>query len=151
RMTAPLSGLSLVSRLRYRAEAAIFFAFMGLFRILGVGLASATGGFLGRMLFYRTSLTNRARANLSAAYPEKRNDELNAIIREMWDNLGRTIAEYAHLDRFSCKGPRPRIEIANLDIVDRVLAGGKGVLFVSGHFANWEILPLAASQCGVEG
>jgi KDO2-lipid IV(A) lauroyltransferase len=69
----------------------------------------------------------------------------------MWDNLGRTVAEYAHLDKFSYQGSRRRIDIANLDIVDRALATGKGILFISGHFANWETLSFGAEQCGVEG
>lgn len=124
---------------------------MGLFRLMGVGFASATGGLLGRLVFYRTRPTARARANLIAAYPEKSAYEIEAILREMWDNLGRVVAEYAHLDKLSLSGTDPRIEIANIAIADRVLAEGKGILFVSGHFGNWEVMPLAAYQHGVEG
>ncbi len=148
---ASVSRLPVTLRARYLLEAAAFFACMWLFRILGVDLASAAGGVLGRVVFYRTGLTRRARTNLTAAYPDKGAGEIDAILREMWDNLGRTIAEYAHLDKISFAGRQPRIEIANVEIVDRVLAQGKGVLFVSGHFGNWEIMPLAAYQYGVEG
>jgi KDO2-lipid IV(A) lauroyltransferase len=138
-------------KLRYRLEAAVFFTFIGLFWVLGVDRASAVGGFLGRSILYRTSLSNRARANLGAAYPDKTADDIEAIVREMWDNLGRTVAEYPHLDRFSYKGPRPRIEIANMALGVRIVDEGKPILFVSGHFGNWEIMPIAAAQYGVEG
>lgn len=144
--------LSTKMKLRYGAEAALFFAFIGLFRILGLDGASALGGFIGREIFYRMNGTmKRARNSLRAAYPEKSEAEIEAIVKEMCDNLGRTIAEYAHFDRLSIKGDDPRIEIANLDIADRVIASGKGILFISGHFANWEMMPLAAAQYGLEG
>ena len=78
-------------RLRYGAEAALFFAFMALFRILGVDRASALGGFIGRTVLARTHVTRRARENLIAAYPEMSAKEINEILTEMWDNLGRTV------------------------------------------------------------
>src|SRR5580658_644562 len=107
---APIPKMTLSERLRYGAEAAGFFTMIGLFRILGLDGASAFGGFLGREVFYRTKASNRARNNLRAAYPEKSDAEIETIVLEMWDNLGRTVAEYAHLDKLSIHGPDPRIE-----------------------------------------
>ncbi len=133
--------------LRYCAEAAGFFLFMGLFRIMGLDAASALGGFIGRNVFSRTKLTARARENLVAAFPEKSAAEIAAIISRMWDNLGRTVAEYAHLDRFGIDGPDARITIRGVDNA----AQTQGALFLSGHFANWEILPIAAAQYGLDG
>jgi KDO2-lipid IV(A) lauroyltransferase len=138
-------------KFRYGVEAGAFFAFMGLFRILGVDRASALGGFIGRNIFRRTSVTKRARMNLRAAYPDMSDAEIDAIILEMWDNLGRTIAEYAHHDKMTAKGPDARIEVVNLDILERAAANGKGIEFVSGHFANWEIMQYAARQHGYDG
>lgn len=146
-MAAP--ALSLPQKLRYGAEAALFLAFMGFFRLIGVDAASAVGGFIGREIFARTRVTARARDNLLLAFPEKSSDEHDAIIRTMWDNLGRTVAEYAHLDKFDLHGPDPRIQVKNVEEIEKVL--GKGVLIVSGHFANWEIMPIAASRYGMDG
>jgi len=147
----PLPDMKLSEKLRYGGEATAFFAFMGLFRVLGVDRASALGGFIGRNIFYRTGVTKRARTNLRAAYPDMSDAEMDAIILEMWDNLGRTIAEYAHHDKMTAKGPDARIEILNLDILEREAAKGKGIEFVSGHFANWETMLHAARQHGFDG
>lgn len=146
-MAAP--ALSLSQKLRYGAEAALFLAFMGFFRLIGVDAASAVGGFIGREIFARTRVTKRARDNLIAAFPEKSEAERDAIIRTMWDNLGRTVAEYAHLDKFDLDGPNPRIQVNNLEEIDKIR--GKGVLIVSGHFANWETMPISASCYGIDG
>lgn len=146
-MAAP--ALSFSQKLRYGTEAALFLAFMGFFRLIGVDAASAVGGFIGREIFARTRVTKRARDNLIAAFPEKSEGERDAIIRTMWDNLGRTVAEYAHLDKFDLSGPNPRIQVNNLEEIDKIR--GKSALIVSGHFANWEIMPISASRYGIDG
>lgn len=147
----PFANFSIALRLRYLAEAALFFAFMALFRVLGVDRASALGGFIGRNILARTGITGRARENLVAAYPEKTRKEIDTILAEMWDNLGRTIAEYPHLDAFRIKGDNPRIIVENTERLDAALATGKGIIFMSGHFANWEVMPITAIDYGIKG
>jgi len=148
---APIPKMKLATMLRYRAEAAVFFGFIGFFRLFGLDGASAIGGWIGRNILYHTPTSQRGRDNLKKAYPEKSGAEIETILLEMWDNLGRTIAEYAHLDKISMHGDDPRLEIVGLDIADQALANGKGVMFVSGHFANWEAMPFGAKQYGIEG
>jgi len=144
--------LPLLSRVRYGAEASAFFAYIGICRLLGLKMASAVGGFIGRHLFYHVQIImDRARDNLRHAFPEMTEAEREAIVLEMCDNLGRTVAEYAHLDKFSLHGPDPRLEVINADIGTRMMARGNGVMFFSGHFANWEMMPAVAAQLGFEG
>lgn len=140
----------LLLKLRYLCEAAAFFTVIGFFRLLGVDYASALGGFLGRQVFHRLGITERARANLRASYPEMDAAGIEEIVREMWDNLGRTVAEYAHLDKFSLAGANPRLEVTGTAYAETAIAGGKGVIFISGHFANWEMMPFTAHQLGYE-
>jgi KDO2-lipid IV(A) lauroyltransferase len=142
-------ALSLSQKLRYGAEAALFLAFMGFFRLIGVDAASAVGGFIGRTIFARTRVTERARENLDMAFPEKSVAEREAIIAAMWDNLGRVVAEYAHLDKFDMHGPDPRIQVENVAPLEKMR--DRGVLILSGHFANWEIMPIAGARFGLEG
>lgn len=140
-----------LATLRYALEAAVFFTVIGFFRLFPVDSASAIGGLFGRALFSRTHLSDRARANLAAAYPGMSDTERKTIMHEMWDNLGRTVAEYAHLDKLSIMGAHPRIALAQLEHFERAAATRKGIIFVSAHFANWEVMPFAAKQYGVEG
>ena len=150
-MAANPAHLSLYWRLRYRAEAAIFFAFMTTFKLLPVDMASALGGFIGRRLLAYTPIDQRARHNLEAVFTDRSPAELAAIRREMWDGLGRTLAEYPHLDAFRVRGDHPRISVEGLEHVRLAQQSGKGIIFLSGHFANWEILPITAADCGLEG
>src|SRR5262245_3986401 len=144
--TMPLSR-----RLRYYLETAGFFMIIGFFRLFGIDTASAIGGWIGRNLVAPTPLSRLATKNLKAAFPEKSLDDIAAIVHAMWDNLGRVMAEYAHLDKLHMDGTDPRIEIRGLGIIDAAMATGKGVVLVSGHFANWEIMPFGARDYGITG
>lgn len=146
-MRAP--RLSVPQKLRYGAEAALFLVFMGFFRLIGLDAASAVGGFIGRTIFARTRVTQRARDNLAMAFPEKTVAEREAIIRAMWDNLGRTVAEYAHLDKFDLHGPDPRIQLENIMEAEKIR--DRSVLILSGHFANWEMMAIAGARFGLDG
>ena len=147
---APIPEMPLAMRLRYRAEAAAFFAVIGFFRLFGLDGASAIGGWIGRNLLYRLGTTNRGRDNLKRAYPEKSDAEVEAILVEMWDNLGRTVAEYAHLDKLKLHGDDPRLSVTGTQYSEAAIAAGKGLIFVSGHFANWEVMPFTATGLGYE-
>jgi len=147
----PGDGLPLGDRLRYGAEAALFFAFMALFRVIGLPAASRLGGFIGRNIFCWLPPDRVARANLLRAFPEKSQTERDAIRRTMWDNLGRVVGEYPHLDKFTPKGEDPRITyslppgVTVDDLKDRPL------MFLSAHLGNWEVMPILAQQVGLDG
>jgi Kdo2-lipid IVA lauroyltransferase/acyltransferase len=138
-------------KLRYGAEALLFFAFMGLLGLLGVETASRVGGWIGRNLFSLLPPDRVARANLAAAFPEKTATERNQIRRSMWDNLGRVVGEYPHLARFSPKGEDPRITYNLPPGMSLSDLKQKPVIFLSGHLGNWEMLPILAGQLGFDG
>jgi len=137
-------------KLRYGAEAAVFFSAIGFLRLFGLDGASALGGWFGRAIFSRTSSARRARDHLKKAYPEKSDTQIETVLIEMLDNLGRTTAEYAHLDKMKLHGADPRLSVTGTEHAEAAIASGKGVIFVSGHFANWEVMPFTAHQLGYE-
>jgi len=92
------------------------------------------------------------RENLIAAFPEKSEMEIDAILRACWDNLGRIGVEFAHLDRlwnFDPEQPpeRSRIELAQPDIerFHKLLDDGKPALIFAAHLANWELPAVCAT------
>ncbi len=150
-MSPDTASLPLSRRMRYSIETAGFFAVIGFFRLFDLDRASAIGGWVGRRLVGRTFLSHRARRNLRLSYPDKSDAEIGAIISEMWDNLGRVMAEYAHFDEICWRGPNPRISVGGLDLFEAARARKQGMILVSAHFANWEIMPVAAREYGVTG
>jgi KDO2-lipid IV(A) lauroyltransferase len=148
-MSTP-APLSFGKTLRYLGESAFFFPFVGLFKLLGIDAASALGGFIGRQLYYRLPPGKTARSNLKAAYPDKSAAEIETIVRTVCENLGRVAGEYAHLDQLTIE-PGGRIVVDGVENIEAAKATGKGVMFISGHFANWETMPVTAERLGLEG
>jgi len=146
----PSSQLTLGQKLRYGSEAAVFFGFMALFRVLGLDRASRLGGWIGRNIFPLLPPDRIARANLAAAFPHKSRQECDENRRVMWDNLGRVVGEYSHLDAFSPKGEDPRIGYSFPPGISIESLTAKPLLFLSGHFANWEMMPILAHQLGID-
>jgi KDO2-lipid IV(A) lauroyltransferase len=148
-MTEP--EITFGQKLRYGVEAAVFFGFMALFRVIGLEMASRLGGFIGRNIFSRLPPDRTARENLRAAFPEKSDAERDAIRMTMWDNLGRVVAEYPHLEKFSPLGDDPRITSSYPPGVTPESFRGKPLIFLSGHLANWEMLSILGEQYGLDG
>jgi Kdo2-lipid IVA lauroyltransferase/acyltransferase len=137
-------------KVRFLAEAAPFFVFMALFRAIGLDAASATGGFLGRHIYSRLPAGKVARDNLKRAYPDKSPEEIEAVAQAVCENLGRVVGEYPHLDKLTL-GPGGRIEVEGAEHSNEAVAHGKGVMLISGHFANWEVLVRTGNLLGYEG
>src|SRR5436305_10271758 len=54
-------------------------------------------GRVSRFIGRRLREDKIGRANLTAAFPEKTSQEIEAILAGVWDNVGRVGAEFAHL------------------------------------------------------
>jgi KDO2-lipid IV(A) lauroyltransferase len=125
-------------------------ALYAMFRVLPVDWASGLGGFLARTIGPFLGITKRARENLRRAMPELSPEARERIVRGMWDNLGRVVAEYPHLKKFRLFEKNARVE--GIDAGN--LLGGRDpnrrYIFFSAHYGNWEIATRAASQTGYE-
>src|SRR5258708_34142063 len=98
-----------------------------LFSSLPLDVASALGGAVARAVGPRLGLSRRARRNLERAFPDMKPAEIEWVVRDMWDNLGRVAAGMPHLSRIKvfdsdpATGPR-RVE-AVIDVrFDAVLS-----------------------------
>ena len=69
----------------------------------------------------------------------------------MWDNLGRVVGEYPHLDKFTPKGADPRITVEYPPDVAIDDLKGRSIMFLSAHLANWEMMPILGEQMGLDG
>ncbi|MDB5565284.1 MAG: lipid biosynthesis acyltransferase [Tardiphaga sp.] len=97
-----------------------------------------------------------ARANLTAAFPEKSPEEIEKILAGVWDNLGRVGAEFAHLDHIWEHDPAhpelSRIEIPprTHELFAQLRLDGKPALIFASHLGNWELPALAAVEHGLD-
>jgi KDO2-lipid IV(A) lauroyltransferase len=108
--------------------------------------SSNLGGWVARSLGPMLPVSGVADGNLALAFPELGKAERSRIIRAVWDNLGRNVAELPHLDRFHRTSAGVGWEIEGEEHIEAIRASGGQALFFSGHLGNWEmILPIAAA------
>lgn len=124
--------------------------FLSICRSLSVDRASALGGWIGRTAGPRLGQNRKALRNLQRAMPENRPEENRRILRGMWDNLGRVIAEYPHLDEICARLEGGRLEIVGLEHVRDMLTDGRPGLMFGAHLANWEVPPYCARHTGLD-
>ena len=68
----------------------------------------------------------------------------------MWSNYGKTFAEYLYLYKFkNNKFVNPHIKIKGEEILKNIINKKKPVIFVSGHFANYELMAMEIVKKGV--
>lgn len=136
---------SLLSRL----EALGYEAYFRLFGALPLDRASDVGAALFKALGPLLPVHQVARRNIELVFPELGEPERRALLSGMWDNLGRTFAEFPHLHRMPAYGEGSRITVEGVHLLDRLIADKQAAVFVTGHFANWEVMATAIVQRGV--
>jgi KDO2-lipid IV(A) lauroyltransferase len=123
----------LADRLQYGVLVAVTF----LLERLGVDAASALMGFLWRHLAPFDKRHRRALAHLRFAFPDRSEAERERIVRDMWENLGRTAAETLLLPRLVADPSR--FELRDEPIRPHVEDLRKGAIFAALHQGNWEL------------
>ena len=145
---------SLRQRLVYPLESAVIALVFGFFRLLPLDWTSGFAGFIGRHFGRWFVMSKVGRRNLRAAFPEKSEAEIERLMAASWDNLCRTFAEYAQLDRLWDKNPVDPYEHSRIQLSDPQAflalrdSPHKGIIF-TGHCGNWEVLPVAAARFGL--
>ncbi|HVI53149.1 MAG TPA: hypothetical protein VM661_18215 [Candidatus Sulfotelmatobacter sp.] len=132
-------------RLRHVAEALAAYAGWGLFAVLPVERASAIAGFIARAVGPRLKNSLIARQNLRLAFPDLDDAGIEAIVLQVWDNLGRTVGEFPHMRQIA----NDRVEIVGGEHVDAMRDDGKPGLLVGAHLGGWELSMQLAGRLGL--
>jgi KDO2-lipid IV(A) lauroyltransferase len=133
--------------LTWRIEAFGFDLASGALRLLPTDWASGLGAVLFKVLGPLSSSHRIAERNLRLAFPDWSDAEREALLVEQWSNLGRSFFEFPMTDRLTRASGR--VEVEGAERLDEIARGGTPVVFVSGHFSNWEVMPLTILEAGI--
>lgn len=127
----------MIKKIRYIAEAFLLILVLAISKSLPPATASNMGGWIGRHLGPRLAASRKARANIQMVFPKKSKQDIEKILRGMWDNLGRVMMEYPHIEKIA----KDYTDIVGLEIFKE--NEFTTPIFISGHIGNWEICPPA--------
>ena len=133
--------------LTWRIEAGAFDLASAALRLLPVDWASGLGGALFRTLGPITRSHRIADRNIRLAFPDITEGARAALLRAQWENLGRAFFEFPLTDRITVASGR--VELVGGERLAAIAQGRLATVFVSGHFSNWEVMPLVIVQSGV--
>lgn len=91
-----------------------------------------------------------ARKNLEFIFHEKTQKEISAIIKDSYRNVFIVITEFFYMSSWSSDEIKRKIKVSNLELMHEKLALKKGLIFLSAHFGNWELMAFGGSVvCGI--
>ena len=120
-----------------------------LFKICGLRMSSTIGGKIFEKigpLFRSKKIIHK---NIKRALPDINNENLETLTRLMWNNYGRTFAEYIFLKDFRIGKFSSNIEIEGKEILEKIKKNNQQVVFVSGHLSNFELMAMFIEKNGI--
>ena len=121
-----------------------------IFKIIGLKysliLSSYTLKIFGP-LFRSNKISN---TNIALAMPSVDENSRKKIIENMWINYGKILSEYMFIKNFRTDTKySEKINILNKDVLDKIKSKKKPVIFISGHFNNFELMAMAIEKSSI--
>ena len=134
---------------KYFLQFAMVLSLFITFKIVGLQNASFMGSLLAKIfgpLFKSKKIIEK---NLNICFKNIEQKEIRRISLGMWDNIGRTFSEYIFLKNFQ-KKHNNLIKLKGTEYLDEIKNSNKPVVFVSGHFSNFELLGTKLNNYGIK-
>jgi len=122
-----------------------------LLRAMPLESAARTGAAAGALAAQLDRFNRRiAMRNLQIAFPEREGNEHRRILAAAYRNYGRMAAEWLHAFEFTRANIEQYVTYESPEYwKDAIrISGGRGILVLTGHFGNFELLSLAHSIYG---
>ncbi len=134
----------MIKTIKYFFEALIIYIFFIIIKLIGLSMSRR----LFSLIFKKIGPTIKSNKiidkNLNIFSSQLTEKQKTEITEKMWSNYGKTFVEYMFLKKF--KKDNLHIEIENQEILKKISSGKKPVIFISGHFANFELMSMEITK-----
>ena len=136
--------------IKYFIQFLIILIFFLIFKIIGLKYASYFSGKVVSLVgpFFRPK--DLIKSNILKALPNLHQSDLHKISKNMWNNYGRILAEYIFIKDFRKSKFQDNIEIKGQEILDQIKKNDEPVIFISGHFNNFELMAMQIEKSGID-
>tara|TARA_B110000003_G_C16631816_1_gene526953 strand:- start:182 stop:1042 length:861 start_codon:yes stop_codon:yes gene_type:complete len=124
----------------------LFFIFKLIGLKLAVNLSSNFVKFFGPLFRSKKMI----KKNILKAFPDLSTMEIDHIIKNMWGNYGKILAEYIFIKEFRKSDLKNKINIVGQEILEKIKENNEPVIFVSGHFNNFELMAMHIEASGIK-
>ena len=134
----------MIKTINYFFQSIFIYLFFLIARILGLNLSRKLFSnlfFIVGPFFKSKKITEK---NLDIFINKNSSIDKKKIIKNMWINYGKTFIEYIFLDYFRKK--KDHITLSGKENLTEVIKKNKQVIFISGHFANFELMSMEITK-----
>ena len=133
--------------IKYLIESLFIYIFFIIIKMIGLNLSRKVFSFIFRIIGPLIKSKKLISTNISKAFLNISKKDEKAIISSMWSNYGMVFVEYIFLNKF--KKENFHIEIKGKEILTELKRKNKPVIFVSGHFANFELMSMELTKANI--
>lgn len=134
---------------RYFLEYIFFKIVANTLRFLPRRVVLFLGARAGDLIYYCVPVRKKIMlSQLDLAFPEKSAKEIAKIARDAYRNLAMITFEHLCLPYLSKEALIGIVDLENEEFLEKAFARKKGIIFVGGHFGNWEYMGGAVSSKG---
>ena len=136
--------------IKYFFEFIFIIILFSVFKILSFKISSNLGERIGKLLgpFFRPK--KKILINIKKAIPNIKPENLEFIISNMWGNYGRILSEYIFIKNFRNSKLSKFFVVEGQEILDELKKTKEQVVFVSGHFNNFELMAMHIEKSGID-
>jgi KDO2-lipid IV(A) lauroyltransferase len=138
-----------MKKIKYFFEFLIISSLFIIYKFLGLKISSYFSGKLFETFGPIFRSKNLIKTNIQRAIPKINSSKIKSITKDMWNNYGRTLSEYMFLKGFRNDQFRSNINITGKEILQKIKLEKTPVIFVSGHFSNFELMAMEIEKSGV--
>ena len=88
--------------------------------------------------------------NISLAFPNSKREFKDMVMNNMWMGYGKILAEYVFMKNFRKNDTNEFIEIKGQEILENIKFSKDPVIFISGHFDNFELMAMHIEKSGID-
>ena len=135
---------------KYFIQFILTFLSLLIFKLLGPNLSSNISGKIFEKIgpYFRSK--EIIHSNIKRAIPNINSKDLEKITNLMWNSYGRVFAEFMFIKDFRAGKLAKNIEVEGQNILETIRSSKKPVIFVSGHFSNFELMAMHLEKSGIE-
>ena len=139
-----------MKQIKYFFQFLFVIIFFSLFKILGFKISSAIGGKLFEIIGPMFRSKKLIHSNIKRAIPDINLQDINKLTKLMWNNYGRVFAEYIFIKDFRSGKIDSTVDIIGQETLAEIKKNNKPVVFISGHFSNFELMAMHLEKAGIE-
>tara|TARA_B100001029_G_C15022433_1_gene431456 strand:- start:39 stop:899 length:861 start_codon:yes stop_codon:yes gene_type:complete len=139
-----------MKKIKYLFEFVFIILLLLIFKIIGYKYASNLGEKIGKLIGPLTRSKKKIIKNLEQSRIGKDNFSREIIIKNMWGNYGRILAEYPHLKNFKNNKLNKFLDIQGKNVLEKLKHDKKKAIFISAHFNNFELMAMQIENLGFE-